>query len=257
MTVGFVGAGNMARAMSLGWGDPILCTDAGSGRAAALAAEVGGSAVATNAELAAGSDLIVLAHKPALLGRVADEVTAGLTSRTSRTRAIVSVLAGATLADLQSAYPHVPVLRIEPNTLVQLRRGVLLMATPRPETDRALVAEIVELFERLGTVVTVREEQFSAASSVSGVGPAYWALLVEAQMDAAVRHGLTPEVAGRLITATMAGTAELLRQDDFDTLAARRAVTSPGGVTARGLAALERAGIRSAFNDAMDATVDD
>ncbi|SDI88034.1 pyrroline-5-carboxylate reductase [Frankineae bacterium MT45] len=252
MTVGFVGSGNMARAMALGWGEPILCTDAGSGRAAALAAEVGGRSVATNADLARESDVIVLAHKPALLGRVAAEVGAGLTDRTT---AVVSVLADTTQQELRAAYPSVPVLRIEPNTLVELGRGVLLLAAPLPGIDPAVISQIVELFARLGSVVTVAEEDFSAASSVSGVGPAYWSLLVEAQMDAAVRHGLTPAVAGELVTATMAGTAELLRRGGYDTLGARRAVTSPGGITARGLAALERAGVRSAFNDAMDATV--
>ena len=88
-----------------------------------------------------------------------------------------------------------------------------------------------------------------------GVGPAYQALLVEAQVDAAVRHGLAAGVAGRLVAETMAGTAALLQMRDYDTLAVRREVTSPGGTTARGLAALERGGVRPAFQDAIDAVV--
>jgi pyrroline-5-carboxylate reductase len=88
-----------------------------------------------------------------------------------------------------------------------------------------------------------------------GVGPAYQALLVEAQVDAAVRHGLAPGLAGRLVAETMAGTAALLETRDYDTLAVRREVTSPGGTTARGLAALERGGVRPAFQEAFDAVV--
>ncbi|MGC9221625.1 MAG: pyrroline-5-carboxylate reductase dimerization domain-containing protein, partial [Solirubrobacteraceae bacterium] len=116
-----------------------------------------------------------------------------------------------------------------------------------------LEQEVLELFGRLGVVVTVAERLMSAATSVCGVGPAYQALLAEAQVDAAVRHGLTAQLASQLVNATVSGTAALLEHRGFDTLAVRREVTSPGGSTARGLAALERAGIRSAFQDAIDA----
>ena len=85
------------------------------------------------------------------------------------------------------------------------------------------------------------------------VGPAYVALLAEAQVDAAVRHGLKPALAAPARAETMAGTAALLAAREYDTLAVRREVTSPGGTTARGLAALERGGVRTAFQDAMDA----
>jgi pyrroline-5-carboxylate reductase len=93
------------------------------------------------------------------------------------------------------------------------------------------------------------------ATAVSGVGPAYQALLTEAQVDAAVRHGLGAKLAAELLSATVAGTAALIEAKGFDTLRVRREVTSPGGSTARGLEALERAGIRAAFQDAMNAVV--
>jgi pyrroline-5-carboxylate reductase len=112
------------------------------------------------------------------------------------------------------------------------------------------------LFERLGTVVRVDESLIGAAAAVSGVGPAYQALLVEAQVDAAVRRGLRPSLAGRLVAETMTGTAALLEVKAYDTLAVRRGVTSPGGSTARGLEALERNGVRTAFQSAMDAVID-
>jgi pyrroline-5-carboxylate reductase len=92
----------------------------------------------------------------------------------------------------------------------------------------------------------------AAAAAVMSVGPAYQALLAEAQVDAAVRHGLAPALASRLVAETMSGTAALLQVRDYDTLAVRREVTSPGGSTARGLDALERGGVRAAFQVAID-----
>jgi pyrroline-5-carboxylate reductase len=90
-----------------------------------------------------------------------------------------------------------------------------------------------------------------------GVAPAYWALFVEAWVDAAVRRGMPAAAAQELVVGGMAGTAELLRHNEGDTLALRRAVASPGGSTARGLAALETGGVRTALSDAMDAVADD
>jgi pyrroline-5-carboxylate reductase len=94
------------------------------------------------------------------------------------------------------------------------------------------------------------------AGACSGVGPAYWALLVEAHVEAAVRRGMPAPLATALVNETMAGAAALLAANGGDTLGLRRQVTSPGGTTARGLAALERGGVRGALGAAMDAVVD-
>jgi pyrroline-5-carboxylate reductase len=248
MQVGFIGAGNMARALARGWGDPVLCTDTGSGRARALAEELGGEAVASNRELAERADVVILAHKPAQLVEVAWEAAGAA-------KAVVSLLAGTSQADVRSAYPGLPVFRVEPNTAVEVRRGVLAFAEPDVQLDGDLHERVKELFGRVGTVVEIPERLTEVAGAISGVGPAYWALLVEAQVDAAVRHGMPAAMATRLITETMAGAAELLRARGGDTLAMRREVASPGGTTARGLAALERGGVRTAFADAMDDVV--
>jgi pyrroline-5-carboxylate reductase len=101
--------------------------------------------------------------------------------------------------------------------------------------------------------VVLDDAMVDVAMGLMSNAPAYYALVVEAQVDAGVRHGLTADQASRLVVQTMAGTAELLRRQGYDTLAARRAVTSPGGSTARGLDALERGGLRAAFSDALDA----
>ena len=133
---------------------------------------------------------------------------------------------------------------------------MLAFAEPDAPADAQLVADLHERFDRLGTVVDVPERLMPVAGATAGVGPAYVALLAEAWVDAAVRRGLTPEVAAQLVTETLAGSAALLRSLDNDTLRLRRAVASPGGTTARGLAALERGGVRAAFAQAMDDVVD-
>lgn len=246
MQVGLIGSGNMARALARGWGEPVLCSDGGSGRARELARELGGEAFDTNVEVADRADLIVLCHKPAQF----DAVWPALRGHA---KAVASVLSGISTSTLREAY-GVPVFRFQPNTPVEVRRGVVCYAA-EPEVDAELEAQVLELFGRLGTVVHVAESLIEKASAITGVGPAYQALLVEAQVDAAVRHGLAPGLAGRLVAETMTGTAALLHEREYDTLAVRREVTSPGGTTARGLAALERAGVRPAFQDAFDAVV--
>lgn len=235
----------MARAMARGWGDPVLCSDTGSGRAQALADELGGRA-ASNVEVSSEADLVVLCHKPYQLGDIAREL------RQSPPRALVSVLGATSVNDLTNHYGDIPVLRIEPNTPVEVRRGVLLYAGSDHATEE-LERSVLELFGRLGWVAHVPEDQLGAAAAISAVGPAYLALVAEAQADAAIRHGLKPDLAGRLAAETMAGAAEVLAARGYDTLAVRRAVTSPRGSTARGLRALEAAGLRDAFSEAMDA----
>src|SRR5215207_2929490 len=150
MQVGFIGSGNMASALARGWGEPVLCTDSGSGRAAALAAELGGEAVASNRELAESVDIVILAHKPAQLAAVAAEVAGAA-------KAVVSLLAGTSQADLRAAYPDTPVLRLEPNTPAEVGRGVFALAEPDAPVDDAVLEHVRELFGRIGTVVDVPE----------------------------------------------------------------------------------------------------
>jgi pyrroline-5-carboxylate reductase len=246
MQVGLIGAGNMARAMARGWGDPVLCSDSGSGRARALADELGGEA-ASNLEVAQRSDILFLCHKPGQLADIAAEIA-------SSTNVVASVLGGISLTDLHGAYHGAAVFRVMPNTPVEVRRGVVCY-TPAPGIEAELESQLVSLLQRLGSVVRLEEKLMPAATAVMGVGPAYLALVAEAQVDAAVRHGLSPALAGRLAADTMSGTASLLENRAYDTLTVRREVTSPGGSTARGLAALERDGVRTAFQDATDAVI--
>lgn len=247
MVVGLIGAGNMARALARGWGDPVLCSDGGSGRAQELADELGGEAFDSNVEVARRADLVVLCHKPYQLDEVALEIA-------GEAKAVASVLGGTLSVMLQTAYPGVPAFKLMPNTPVEVREGVTLYS-PVSGVPADLEREVIALFERLGTVVTLEERLMEAAAAIMSVGPAYQALLAEAQVDAGVRHGLRADIAGPLVAQTMAGSAALLKSREYDTLAVRRGVTSPGGSTARGLAALEAGGIRTAFQSAMDAVI--
>lgn len=247
MQVGLVGSGNMARGMARGWGRPVLCTDVVAQRAQALVDEVGGEVVASNAELAQRADLVVLCHKPGQLRDVAAEVA-------PHASAVASILGAVPLDDLKAAYPDRPVYRFLPSTPVELREGVVVRAADAPQDER-LDREVPELFAELGMLVEVGDGQVDAAMGLMSCAPAYVALLAEAQVDAGVRHGLTPDRAAEMVVQTFAGTAALLKARGYDTLAVRREVTSPGGSTARGLAALERAGVRTAFQDALDAVL--
>jgi pyrroline-5-carboxylate reductase len=249
MRVGLIGAGNMARAMARGWGEPVLCSDSGSGSAHTLADELGGEA-APNVDVAARAELLVLCHKPAQLELVAAEIASNTHGKT-----VASVLAGISIAQLQRAYPGASVFRLMPNTPVEVRRGVICWCAAA-EVAADVEARVLALLERLGSLVQIEERLIPAATAVMGVGPAYLALVAEAQVDAAVRHGLKPALAGRLAAETMSGTALLLEHRAYDTLTVRREVTSPGGTTGRGLAALERDGVRTAFQDATDAVID-
>lgn len=248
MKIGLIGAGNMARAMARGWGEPVACSDPFAERAQALVDEVGGAALASNAEVAEQADVVVLCHKPAQLRAVAAEVA-------PHAKAVASILAATPLADLKAAYPDRPVYRFIPSLPVEVRQGAVVQARDNAQ-DEATDRSVTELFARLGTLVVLEDSLVDVAMGLMSCAPAYVALVAEAQIDAGVRRGVPAAQGAELVVQTLAGTAELLRRRGNDTLAIRREVASPGGLTARGLDALERGGLRAAFSDALDAVLE-
>jgi pyrroline-5-carboxylate reductase len=239
----------MARAMARGWGRPLLCADPLAVRARGVAEEVQGEALASNAQVAEQADLVVLCHKPAQLAQVALEVA-------PHAKAVASILAATPLEALKDAYPGRPVYRFIPSLPVEVRQGAVVQ-TADSEQDPALDAAVGELFAELGTLVVLPDALVDVAMGLMSCAPAYVALVAEAQIDAGVRRGIPAAQGAELVVQTLAGTAELLRRRDNDTQGVRREVTSPGGLTARGLDALERAGLRAAFSDALDAVLAD
>src|SRR4051812_34779716 len=247
MKVGLIGAGNMARALARGWGEPVLVSDLDAERAHALVAETGGEALATNAEVAERSDLVVLCHKPPQLEAVAEGIG-------GRANAVASILAGATLDDLHAAYPGVPAFRFIPSIAVEVRVGALGYAEQHLDGDAAALEQrVLELFGRLGTVVALPERLMDVAMGLASASPALLAVMAEAITDAGIRHGMPHDVAQELVVEGLAGAAAVIAAHDHDTLSVRRATTSPGGVTAQALHVLDRAGVRAAYQDAIDA----
>jgi pyrroline-5-carboxylate reductase len=245
MKIGLIGAGNMATALARGWGEPVVVSDVDHGRAQLLAEQVGGEAPGANAYVADQADVVVLCHKPGQLDEVAEEIR-------DRAKVIVSILGGTPLADVEAAYPGLPVYRFMPNIPAEVGQGVFCYA-PGTHASEGPEQDVLDMFGRIGTVVKLPEPLIDPATALMGCGPAFFALAVEALVDAGVRHGISPDEAGRLVVETMAGTAAVLREHGDDTAGLRRRVTSPGGSTARGLAALESGGLRAAFADAVDA----
>jgi pyrroline-5-carboxylate reductase len=233
----------MAAAMARGLRaevEQMVFTDAGSGRAAALAGELEGLAVGSSRAVAEGSDVVVLAMKPAGLDDVAAEL-AGVA------KPVVSLLAATPLARVGAALPEADVCRVMPNLAVEVRRGVLCLAGRPP-------AEVRKALESLGHVVELDDADFDAATAVMGCTPAYLALAAEALAAAGAAAGLDEALAGELVAEAMAGTAELLR--GRSPAEVRRAVASPGGSTEAGLEALDREDVRAAFGAAVRASLE-
>jgi pyrroline-5-carboxylate reductase len=247
MVIGFVGAGNMAAAMARGWAgafERMLFSDSGSGRAAALAEELGGEGFDSNRELAAAADLVVLAVKPTKLDEVATEL--------GEAHAVVSLLGATPLEKVATALPGTAAFRVMPNVAVEVRRGVLCFAAAEG-VDGELRDRVRGKLEQLGHLVELPDAQFDAATAVMGCAPAYLALAVEAIADAGAEAGLDEELARQLVIETTAGTAELLRRLHPADL--RTAVASPGGSTEAGLDALDSHGAREAFTAAVKASL--
>src|SRR6266540_2776677 len=235
----------MAGALARGWAaaaagpDELLLSDADEARSHALAEEVGGRLAGSNRELAEAADVIVLAMKPGALAAVAEDVRVPVSERRLP---VVSILGGT------------PVLRFMPNVAAEVRQGTFCHSSGSA-LDARTERDLLDLFGLLGELVPVEERLMDAATALSGCGPAFMALVVEALTDAGVEQGLTSAQASHIAVHTMAGSAALLTARRDDAPSVRRQVTSPGGVTAAGLAALERSGVRAAFADAVDAVV--
>jgi pyrroline-5-carboxylate reductase len=214
---------------------------------------------------------VIVAVKPADVGSVTGEIADAVAKAESDTaeQVFVSVVAGVTTEFYENKLPAgSPVIRVMPNAPVVVGGGISALARGRFATAEQL-KEVSAIFDAVGGVLTVPESQLDAVTAVSGSGPAYFFLLVEALVDAGVGAGLTRSVATDLVVQTMAGSAAMLleRIDEaqpagdaasgtaMDTTAAqlRATVTSPGGTTAAGLRELERGGLRTAVAAAVEA----
>lgn len=227
-------------------------------RAAQIAERFGVRVTDSVADAAVGADLLVVAVKPAdvdavmtALGKAALSDNASVDA--DRDQILVSLAAGVPTSRLEAKLPAgFPVVRVMPNTPMLVGQGMSVIAPGRHARPPQLEL-VTEVLGAVGKVVTVAEAQMDAATAVSGSGPAYFFLIVEAMVDGGVGLGLTREVATQLVVQTMVGAAALLDESDQGAAELRAAVTSPAGTTAAAVRELERGGVRSAFLEALHA----
>jgi pyrroline-5-carboxylate reductase len=262
-TIAMLGAGSMGRAILSGLLAPgvqvagIRVTNRSAARAATLAGAPGVTAYATETRADAnrlaveGAQVVLVAVKPAMVRDLLAEIGDSLAPGT----VVVSVAAGVTAATMESLLPDsVSVVRAMPNTPAVVGKAVTGVSAGS-RTDPEDLSLVRTLFETVGEVVEVPESQLDALSTISGSGPAYVFLLIEALTEAAVQKGFTPAQAATLVNGTFLGAAELLVSSGEEPAELRRRVTSPNGTTERAIAVLAEADLPALFARATDAAL--
>ncbi len=253
-TIATVGSGVMAEAMIAGLlrgqlvtPDQVVASHPRAERREALARDYGIRTVASNVEAVAGADVILLGIKPQMLGRVGREIGPHL----DRGQLVLSVLAGATTAALTGLLGHDQVVRSMPNTPARLGKGMTVWyATPETTADQR--AQAAALLGALGAELEVDDEKFVAmATAVSGTGPTYVFLVMEALIDAAVHLGFPRHVAHDLVIETLEGSTLFAKQSGMHPAELRNMVTSPGGTSAAALHELESGRLRTVLSEAV------
>ena len=252
--LGFIGTGNMGGALAQAAaksGADMLLSNRTAAKAEALAAKLG-CAAGTNLEIAESCSYIFLGVKPQMLQALLAELKAPLSARTDRP-VLVSMAAGVTIRTIRETLGlPCPVVRIMPNLPVALGKGVVLISPDDTVTEDELTA-LEEALKPAGLLMRMPEDKLDAGSAVSGCGPAFVAMFIEALGDAAVKHGVARADAYRMASQMIVGTGKLQLASGQHPGAMKDAVCSPGGTTIAGVAELERKGCRGAVIDPIDA----
>eukprot|EP00195_Chlamydomonas_chlamydogama_P015496 CAMPEP_0202900554 /NCGR_PEP_ID=MMETSP1392-20130828/11898_1 /ASSEMBLY_ACC=CAM_ASM_000868 /TAXON_ID=225041 /ORGANISM="Chlamydomonas chlamydogama, Strain SAG 11-48b" /LENGTH=272 /DNA_ID=CAMNT_0049586963 /DNA_START=282 /DNA_END=1100 /DNA_ORIENTATION=+ len=251
--VGFIGSGQMAEALAKGLidkhiitGDMISCSDPSPARKE-LFKGFGASPYESNLDVVKNSDVIFIAVKPQYVSVVLNEVRPALTEN----HTIVSIAAGVTVESLvNAAGPDAHVVRVMPNTpcLVGETAAAMCLGGKADAEDERIVRQ---MFEAVGKIYTVDEKLLAAVTGLSGSGPAYVFLMIEALADGGVRAGLPRDIAQALAAQTVLGSAKMVLDTGKHPGALKDMVTSPGGTTIAGVHELERSGVRAAFMNAV------
>lgn len=257
--IGFIGGGAMAESIMRGItaggladAATIQATDASGKRCTYLRETLGVDAYQSNTELVQNVDIVCLAVKPQVVDIVLREVAPLLKS----SQLLVSIAAGVATHTLEDYLAeHVPVVRVMPNTPVLVREGATALAAGSYATreHEELVAGI---FGAIGRTVVVQEALMDAVTGLSGSGPAYCCLIIEALADGGVRMGLPRSTALTLAAQTLLGTAKLLLETGQHPGVLKDMVTSPGGTTIAGVHALEEGGLRAALINSVAAATE-
>jgi pyrroline-5-carboxylate reductase len=256
MKIAFVGGGNMGEAMlaavlekGLSQPEAVGVGDVSEERRQHLKNRYSVAATAGNKEAASGKDVIVLAVKPQNLSAVMAELNGGL----KPAQLVLSIIAGARINTLCRGLSHSRVVRAMPNTPAQIGAGISAWTDTAEVTAEQRGWARAILGAMGGEIYFDDEKYLDMATAVSGSGPAYFFLLAESLIDAAVDIGLPKNEAGELVLQTMLGSAHLMQKSDKPPAELRRNVTSPGGTTARALQVFEEGGFASLVREAVRA----
>jgi pyrroline-5-carboxylate reductase len=247
---GRIGEALLAGLLSSGWSD-LVVTSRRETRVAELRERHGVEATTSNVDAIASASVVVIAVKPqdieALLADIGPSLTRGHT--------VISVAAAIPTRRIEARIAEgVPVVRAMPNAPSTVHEGMAGIA-PGTHAGPAQLDLAEEVLSHLGRVVRVPEDAMDAVTAVSGSGPAYFALLAEAMIEAGILLGLSREVSTTLVVQTMFGTAKQLRDEGMHPVELRESVTSPGGTTIAAIRELEQAGVRAAFLNAIQAAM--
>jgi pyrroline-5-carboxylate reductase len=255
-TIGFIGAGQMARALACGFltrqlvqrGGIVAFDPSPDARATFLADVEGAKGVANNAAVVREAETVIVAVKPQSFPEVARE----LESTNTNGKLFVSIMAGVSLATLSKGLRADRVIRVMPNTPCLVGQGAAGYALgPGATADDSALVE--KLLQAVGVAVALPEKLLDAVTGLSGSGPAYVYVLIEALSDGGVRMGLPRPVAMQLAAQTVLGAAQMVLSSGEHPSVLKDRVASPAGTTIAGLQVLERRGVRSALLDAVEA----
>lgn len=254
-SLGFIGMGNMAQALAQGFiasgalkGERVFAYAPHQEKLRANAERIGFQPVASLTELAAAADTLVMACKPYQIESVVAELGDALSGK-----ALVSIAAGWDFARYESVLPQSTRFQfVMPNTPAMVREGVLLFEE-KTSLEKAERQELMDLFSTVGVVEVVPSRLMSAAGTVTGCGPAFVDLMIEAYADAAVKYGVPRAQAYALVAQMVKGSAVLALETKEQPGVLKDAVCSPGGTTIRGVCSLEEDGFRAACIHSIDA----
>jgi len=253
--IAFIGGGQMAEALIGGMlsvklcgRDQIWATDPVASRLDHLKKEYGIQVGARNREAVAWADVVVLAVKPQILDAVLSEVGAELGKAL-----VVSLVAGVTIRRIADACgSNTRVIRTMPNTPAMVHEGMTAMAMGRGVADEDVLC-VRQMFESVGKIVPIEERLMDAVTGLSGSGPAYVFVAIEALTDGGVKMGLPRETAALLAAQTVLGAARMVLETGQHPARLKDQVASPGGTTIAGLHQLEQGGLRATLIDAVEA----
>lgn len=251
--IGFIGGGAMAESLIRGMlnanlvmPSQIRVNDISKERLDYLSSSFAIATASDMQQIVTAVDVLFLTVKPQVIAGVLDKIA----PLVDKTTIVVSVAAGVTIATLQSKLTEVPIIRVMPNTPVAVGEGMAAMALGQFATKENSDS-IAAVFASVGRVVTVSEDAMDAVTGLSGSGPAYAFVLIDALSDAGVRVGLSRQTSIMLAAQTLLGAAKMVLETNEHPAVLRDKVTSPGGTTIAGVHVLEQQGVRAALIDAV------